>query len=134
MKKEIFFSGKLMRIFGYLGIVILDISFLLLMIFAFNPIALIVGLLMLILLDFLIIWLNIRKIVICDDSLTVVEFMKHKVLKADIVKIYDDFNAIVIETNSKKIRTSGYVYFRHFIDHDKNKELIDYLNKWFSEK
>ncbi|MCQ2798579.1 MAG: hypothetical protein MJ220_01680 [Bacilli bacterium] len=60
--------------------------------------------------------------------------MKHKVLKADIVKIYDDFNSIVIETNNKKIRTSGYVYFRHFIDHDKNKELIDYLNKWFSRK
>ena len=62
------------------------------------------------------------------------ELVKHKVLKADILKIYDDFNSIVIETNNRKIRTAGYLYFKHFIDHDKNKALVDYLNKWLSGK
>lgn len=137
MSKTFYFSHKAMRILRIVFAILLPILFIVIMIFAFNVVALIIGIPFLALIDLMFLFLNWRKIILDykNHALILVEFVTKEIKVEDIVDIYCDGRKgitkgqIVIKTIKDEVRTMGHMFSRE-ADEDANKAVVRELRKW----
>ena len=131
MEETIRFSSKPMRAFRIVTFSLCCILFAVLMVFAFNVYALIAGTLMLLLIAFVIWFLNRRSIRIQGKEIVVIGLRAHHIPIEKITGIQclsDHGGIIEIQTKSATIRTSGYLLLKGTKE-EKNRELVQKLSK-----
>ena len=101
------------------------------MVFAFNVIALIVGILMLIIVALALLYLNRRKIIIDKDCLILVEIFTECINAKNIESIECAYSGLIeIKTIDKIYRTGGFVLGQYSYNTEKNRRMVEELNKW----
>ena len=101
------------------------------MVFVFNVIALIVGILMLIIVALALLYLNRRKIIIDKDCLILVEIFTECINAKNIDSIECDYRGLIeIKTIDKIYRTGGFVLGKNDYNTEKNQRMVEELNKW----
>lgn len=133
MDEIIRFSSKPMRVFRIATLVLCCLLFVLLMVLVFNVYALIVGIVMLLLIAFIVWFLNRRSIVIKESEIVVVELKTWHIPSEDIVEIQcpsERRGIIVIQTKSLIVRSAGFLFLRG-INEEKNRELVQKLSKLY---
>ena len=121
-----------MRVARVATLVVCCLLFALLMVFVFNVYALIVGIAMLLLIAFIVWFLNRRSIAIKEKEIVVIGLRTWHIPLDDIVDIQcasDRRGIIVIQTKSSVIRSAGYLFLRD-INEERNRELVQKLSKW----
>lgn len=124
------FRSKPLKIISWITLAVISLLFVLLLIFNFNVIALLLFILILSILTYVIFILNRRKIIINNDSLTIVEFLTESINAQEIETIeLTPIYSITIKTTYGVIRSSGYLFLRG-CDSSKNEKLVEELNNW----
>lgn len=138
MCKTFYFSHKAMRILRIIFAVLLPILFIVAMIFEFNVVALVIGIIFSVLLDLILLFLNRRKIILDykNHALILVEFVTEEIKVEDIVDIYCDerkglyiCGRIVIKTIKDEVTTVGHTFGRS-VNESANKAVVKELRKW----
>ena len=139
MRKTFYFSHKATRILIIILAVLLPILFIVTMIFAFNVVALIIGIPFVALIDLILLFFNRRKIILDykNHVLILVEFVTKEIKVEDIVDIYCDEETrsvylegrIVIKTIKDEVTTVGHTLFR-YPNESANKAVVREIRKW----
>lgn len=131
MKKIYAFASKPMKVFRIVTLAIICLAFILLMVFAFNVIALIVGILMLIIVALALLYLNRRKIIIDKDCLILAEIFTECINAKNIDSIECTYRGLIeIKTIDKIYHTGGFVLGKNSYNTEKNQRMVEELNKW----
>ena len=138
MRKTFYFSSKATRIIRLILACLLPIAFSVLLIFSFDVLALVIGVISLVLIDLILLFLNRRKIILDykNHALILVEFVTEEIKVEDIVDIYCDEDQkgitrgqIVIKTIKDEATTIGHIFYRT-ADEGANKAVVRELRKW----
>ncbi len=122
--------SKPLKIISWIILAVISLLFVLILIFNFNVIALLLFVLVLSILTYVIFILNRRKIIINNDSLTIVEFLTESINAQEIETIeLTPIYSIIIKTTYGVIRSSGYLFLKR-CDSSKNEKLVEELNNW----
>ena len=133
MNKVYVFASKARRIVSLVTLVGCYLAFILMLILDFNVIALLLGSLLLGAFTYLILVFNRRKLIINDDSLTVVEFCTKCINAKEIKTIECDSRGLIeIKTKNEVVRCCGYTSGRSY-DYFKNLKVTEDLKEWLKK-
>ena len=112
MKKRYDFLSKPTKIFILIMLVLVDIAIVLTTIFTFCLLGLLIFTILLAGYSLLLLWVLRRKIIINDDSLTIVEFSKRTINVNEILTIKQLWNGIEIQTQKGRLFSGGYYFLQ----------------------